>query len=369
MKAYVLYACAVSFMFGQIMAQGSDFVAADTGLLSEVSQMVFSDEVVSHLDEAEGVQPVNEPYRLQCGDRLYMLIYSNETTKRTVLVDPSGNVNYLLAKNVPARGRTIAELRADLTERMATYYRNPLMMISLINVQGDTYSILGEVREPGYKRLLGTPTVLSALCEAKGFNTRLYRDVTVDQADLEKSFMVRNRQFVPIDFVKLVEEGDVSQDIPLKNNDYIYIMPKGLKKIFVLGEVTAPTVFEVVHDTTLAMAISEAGGVTTSASSRVVVIRGSLTYPIRFMVDINRIMKGKAIDFPLEPGDIVYVPPMKFSVLKEIVKMGIANFVSIVASAAGIATYISIQPAASGAAAAAFESVAASNLITPISVP
>jgi len=132
-------------------------------------------------------------------------------------------------------------------------------MISLVACQGDYYSILGEVKEPGYKRIEGNPTVLSALCEAKGFTTRLYRDQTVDQSDLSRSFMVREGQFVPIDFVKLVEEGDISQDIALKNGDYIYINQSGLNRIYVLGEVNSPTTFEFLHTSTLAQAITEAG--------------------------------------------------------------------------------------------------------------
>ena len=320
---------------------------------------------VGHVHSVVAQSSELPPYRLQCSDRLYIVVYGDISSKRNVLVDPSGNVNYLFAKNIPARGRTIGELREDLTQRMATYYRDPLLMISLVDCLGEFYSIIGEVREPGYKKIEGNPTVLTAICEAKGFTTRLFRDQTVDQADLEKSFMVRDGEYVPIDFLSLIEEGNTSQDLRLRKGDYIYIASTGLKKVYILGEVTNPVVVEFLNGMTLSQAISECGGVTTSASSRVAVIRGSLTLPIRFLVDINRIMKGKAMDFSLEPGDIVYVPPMKFSVLKEIVKMGIANFVSVVAAAAGAATYVSIQPGALGDAAAAVIDAAASNAVTP----
>jgi protein involved in polysaccharide export with SLBB domain len=296
------------------------------------------------------VPPEGEPYRLQSGDRLYILIYTQPSSKRSVLVDPSGNINYLFAKNIPARGRTIASIKEELTHLMSSYFRDPLLLVSLVESTGDYYAIMGEVREPGYKRIVGAPTLLSAICEAKGFTTRYFREQTVDQSDLEKSFMVRNGEYLPIDFVGLVEEGDISQDVLLKSGDYIYISPTELRKVFVLGEVNSPTVVEFLESMTLSQAITEGGGLTSSASSRVAVIRGSLSLPIRFLVDINRIIKGKAIDFSLEPGDIIYVPPMKFAVLKEIVKMGIANFVSIVASSAGAAAYVSIQPAAAGVA-------------------
>lgn len=306
------------------------------------------------------------PYRLQCGDRLYVMVYGDLSTRRLVLVDPSGNVNYLFAKNIPAKGQTISALRDKLTHKMATYYKDPILMITLVTCLGESYAILGEVREPGYKKLEGNPTLLSALCEAKGFTTRLFRNQTVDQADLEKSFLARDGEYVPVDFTALVQHGDITQDVRLKGGDYIYVAASGLKKIYVLGEVSSPAVIEYLYGTTLAQAITEAGGVTTSASSRVAVIRGSLAYPVRFLIDVNRILKGKALDFPLEPGDIVYVPPMKFSVLKEIVKSGIANFVSIVSSAAGAATFVSIQPAASGVATQAVIDTAATNLITPV---
>lgn len=288
------------------------------------------------------------PYRLQCGDILLINIYTQDNVKRNVLVDSSGNINYLFAKNVRARGRTIAEIREDLTQQMATYYKNPLLMITLVNCLGDFYSIMGEVREPGYKKLIGTPTLLTAFCDARGFTTRLFRDQTIDQADLGKTFLIRDGEYVPIDFEKLIIHGDASQDIKLKPNDYIYVFPKNINKIFVMGEVVNPVTVEFLYSMTLAQAIAEAGGITTSASSRVAVIRGSLSLPIKFLIDINRILKGKAMDFPLEPGDIVYVPPMKFVILKEIIRGGIATFVSTVSSIAGVAAYDSINPAAIG---------------------
>jgi hypothetical protein len=99
---------------------------------------------------------------------------------------------------------------------------------------------------------------------------------------------------------------------------------------------------------TLGQAIAEAGGTTLKASSRAVVIRGSLDCPTAYYIDLNRIEKAFACDFVLAPGDIVYVPPFRFWRLKEIIQNGISAFVGIVASNGGSTTFLDITPAARG---------------------
>jgi len=83
-------------------------------------------------------------------------------------------------------------------------------MISLVACQGDYYSILGEVKEPGYKRIEGNPTVLSALCEAKGFTTRLYRDQTLINPTCQDPSCARGA-ICPYRFCQACRRGDISR--------------------------------------------------------------------------------------------------------------------------------------------------------------
>lgn len=290
----------------------------------------------------------DEPYRLMVGDAFHISVYGEPTTKREIAVGPTGDISYLMVRSVRAVGKTIPEFRNGLTEQLKTYYRNPLVSITALNFTGDHYTISGEVRIPGKKLLLGEATVLTALSEAGGFTNRLYRNQTIDLVDLNHSFLVSRGKYVPISFERLVLYGDMSQDVKLHSGDYIYMANYVMPKVYVLGEVTRNLTISYLDTISLAEALAEAGGVTLRASSRVYVIRGSLDTPITFYIDINRILKARACNFWLEPGDIVYVPAMKFTHLKEIIQGGIATFISVLGSVAGSNVFLEITPKAKG---------------------
>lgn len=291
-------------------------------------------------DELESL----ESYKLKIGDELQLSLYGEPDSVRRVTINWEGKISYINAHEIEVRGKTIAELRSLLQEKLSSYYREPTLLIMPMLFGSEFYTIMGEVRNPGLKRFVGIPTILTALCEGGGFTMRIFRNQTIDQTDLNHSFLSRKGTYIPVDFNALLNEGDMSQDRPLKPGDYVYMAAKTIPRVYVLGEVNAPSTVTFFDSISLAESIAEAGGTTRFASSRVAVIRGSLYCPERYLIDFNRIVKGNAIDFPLEAGDIVYVPSMQYTTLKEVVRAGIASFVSIVFSSAGTNAFIAIQP-------------------------
>lgn len=285
-------------------------------------------------------------YRLKYGDILGIDVYGEANTKREVRVGPDGTINYLFVNTLPAVGRTIPEVRNDLTAQLKTFYRYPLLNIVLNHFGWDYYTVIGQITAPGIYPVYPQSTILSALCAAHGFSTRLFRDQTVDMVDLDRSFLAHDGEYIRIDFEALLKEGDLSWNFPLHGGDYLFFANRAFNRVFVLGEVRAPNSVEYLTGITLTQAIAGSGGITERASSRIVVIRGSLAYPRWFYIDSNLIFKGCAPDFPLMPNDIVYVPPFQFVTLREIVREGIASFVSIVANVAGTNAFLEMTPAA-----------------------
>ena len=70
--------------------------------------------------------------------------------------------------------------------------------------------------------------------------------------------------------------------------------------------------------------------------SHVAIVRGSLTEPQVTIVDYGAIIKGKAPDVRLEPGDIVFVPNSPYTTLKRYVNLILNTFTSTVAANEGI---------------------------------
>jgi hypothetical protein len=70
--------------------------------------------------------------------------------------------------------------------------------------------------------------------------------------------------------------------------------------------------------------------------SHITILRGSLVAPQVTIVDFQAIVKGKAQDVRLEPGDIIYVPNSLFTNVKRYLNMAVTSFVSTVAANEGL---------------------------------
>ena len=114
---------------------------------------------------------------------------------------------------------------------------------------------------------------------------------------------------LPVDFEKLLREGDLSQNIYLQPDDFVYLPSTGIQVVYVLGAVLQPRAISFSGRPTLISTIASAGGTIKDAYlSQVAIVRGSLAQPEMAMVDYHAIARGKGSDIELQPGDIVYVP-------------------------------------------------------------
>jgi protein involved in polysaccharide export with SLBB domain len=136
----------------------------------------------------------------------------------------------------------------------------------------------------------------------------------VELADLTNAFIARQGQVLPVDFVRLIRQGDMRFDVPLQAGDYISI-PSGLsKEVYIIGEVNKPALFAFREDMPMSRTVALAEGFTRDADlSRIHVIRGSLSNPRLIVTDFNKVISGRQQDVQLEPGDVVYVPPTGLS--------------------------------------------------------
>ena len=88
------------------------------------------------------------------------------------------------------------------------------------------------------------------------------------------------------------------------------------QKIFVLGEVASPGIFQMDIPMTALEAILRAGGFTPDAKQKsVLLIRGDLKKPTLTSLDLKEVYTrgGLAKDISLEKGDILYVPRIRIA--------------------------------------------------------
>ena len=103
----------------------------------------------------------------------------------------------------------------------------------------------------------------------------------VELADLSHSFIVRDGKFrLPLDFEKLFQRGDLTQNIAIEPNDYIFFASSSANEVYVLGEVNNPGFMPYLPSASVLTAITARGGFTLKAfRGRVLVVRGSLKKP------------------------------------------------------------------------------------------
>jgi protein involved in polysaccharide export with SLBB domain len=243
------------------------------------------------------------------GDTLNLMLYGETDSARAeVPVGPDGRISFLQAHDIVAEGLTIDELRARLDQALAPYNSGARTIITPAAYRSKKYFVLGAVVTKGVFTLERPLTVIEALARAGGLETTMDNDRTYELADLTRSFMVRNNQRVPVDFERLFQQGDLSQNLPIEPNDYIYIASSDMNEVYVIGEVAAPGTVRFLPRTTVITAIATRGGFNDYAyKQRVLVVRGSLNHPQTFVVNTSSILSGKALDFKLQPKDIIYV--------------------------------------------------------------
>jgi protein involved in polysaccharide export with SLBB domain/capsular polysaccharide biosynthesis protein len=258
----------------------------------------------------------------------FSLFGSPELGQLSVPIGPDGRVGYLEAQDVMAAGLTVDELRAKMDSQLAKYRRSPHTIITPVAFNSKKYFVLGSVSRGGVFTLDRPTTIVEAIARAKGMETVLRDRDLVEVADLQRSFLARRGQLIRIDFERLFQRGDLSQNVQLEPNDYLYLPATELKQVYVVGEVGTPGAELYKPGLSVVAVIAEAGGFTQRAwKGKVLVVRGSLNQPQTFAVNVKDILAGNATGFALAPGDIVYVHHRPWIYAEDLLNLAASAFI------------------------------------------
>ena len=144
----------------------------------------------------------DEPYTLDSGDRLRVVVFGQDGLSNSYVIDVSGKITMPLVGPVSARGCTTTQLARAIAERLRNgYLREPHVAIEVETYR--PFFILGEVLAPGLYPYVPNMTVETAVAIAGGFTPRAYRyDFEVSRS----SMGVTSRQKVPL--IAPIRPGD-----------------------------------------------------------------------------------------------------------------------------------------------------------------
>jgi protein involved in polysaccharide export with SLBB domain/capsular polysaccharide biosynthesis protein len=280
------------------------------------------------------------------GDVLNFGLYgSPELARVEVAIGPDGRVSYLEAQDVVATGLTIDELRTKIDDALGKYRRAPRTMLTPVAFKSKRYYVLGKVMTKGVYVLDRPLTVVEAIARAHGFENGLVDRNIIDLADLQRSFLMRGGKRYPLNFEKLFEQGDLSQNMAIEPGDYLYFAGADVREVYVVGEIRLPGPVTHTPDTTIVSAITARGGFTERAfKSRVLVVRGSFDDPELIAVNTADIIKARSQDFNLQPNDIIYVNSRPFIRVEELADLAATAFIqSLITSWVGMDVVKPIQ--------------------------
>jgi polysaccharide export outer membrane protein len=150
-------------------------------------------------------------------------------------------------------------------------------------------------------------------------------------ANLFKSYVVRENSLLPVDLCKLLKDGDMSQNVVMKGGDKVYIADPSASTLMVLGEVCKERVVDVPDGfMTLRKAIGEAGGILASGDkSYIQIIRGNIVHPKIYTLNWEHVIRLPSDSMLLIPGDIVYVAARPLSEWNRFVNDLLPTFIAL----------------------------------------
>jgi len=170
-------------------------------------------------------------YHIGVGDTLRIEVQKRSNfdallTLQDIPVSSMGTIFIPLLGDIQVKGMTERELRRELTKRLAAYFRQPLISITVTSSKSMRIFVLGSVKKPGiYPLDINTSmTVLEMILVAGGQNK---------DADLSRIVLMRKRSSAQqvkqpplgttVDIYALLRRAETRQNITLEPGDVIYV--------------------------------------------------------------------------------------------------------------------------------------------------
>lgn len=259
-------------------------------------------------------------YRIGVGDQIQVTIWEHPqltnpggTTQNLDsagrLVRDDGTLFYPYAGAVEAAGKTVDELRRDLTTKLSRFLSSPQVDVSVARANSQRVSFSGAFTNKAPISISNVPISLS---EALGRAA-----VESEKADFSNLTLTRDGQVYALDLDKLTQMGAPLAEVYLKAGDAIHLPYNDQKKIYLMGELRAPKSLTYRTSTiSLADAIGQGGSniQTTTKASAVYVIRNTsadptiVTQASVYQMNLNDPLALVMSDrFQLKAGDVVYI--------------------------------------------------------------
>jgi polysaccharide export outer membrane protein len=247
--------------------------------------------------------PVGQDYIIGAEDVLDIQVWGSNDLNQTVFVRPDGKLSLPLVGEIAVAGKTVQQLQDHLLAVYDKTVKGAVVTVIVKEIRSRPVYFVGAFSKPGVMQLTGSMTLLQAVALVGG---------VTPEADGQRGFLLRGTRKVPIDFNRLGQQGDRTQNPTLEPGDSV-VVPLA-EAVYVSGEVKKPGAIKYAAELTLMQALTQAGGLTPlAAGGRVDILRGGEKKE-RIRVDVDRVMRSPDSnrDVRLQPNDLISVPQRRF---------------------------------------------------------
>ncbi|WP_338667653.1 polysaccharide biosynthesis/export family protein [Pseudodesulfovibrio methanolicus] len=217
-----------------------------------------------------------EDYVVGEGDTLSVHVWGEDELKSTVIVRPDGKMSMPGIDDIMAAGKTVPELKKEVTVQLSKLVKSPIVSISLLKSVNSRVFVVGGGVQPQVYDMPQRTTLLHVLASVG----------SLDAADLTKAYVYREGKKVMSDFSGLFSKGEFDKDIQLEPGDMIFLPVKYERNVFVIGAVNQPKAIFFHEGFTVLDALLQAGSFSKYADEdEVLIIRKDgdkkITIPVK----------------------------------------------------------------------------------------
>lgn len=159
-----------------------------------------------------------EKYLINPGDVLDISVWNEEALKREVRVLPDGSIGFPLAGAVAASGRSVEDLKKELTEKLTEYIAEPVVSIAVKAAEGNAVYVTGQVKAPGKFIMTEPMNVMQVLSLAGGLTPFAAQD---DIVILRKN--AKGAESIKFEYSDLEDGKRLNKNHVLKSGDVIVV--------------------------------------------------------------------------------------------------------------------------------------------------
>ena len=264
------------------------------------------------------------PYKIGIGDKLLIYVYGETERLSAVIafgkainpiyekyVRDDGTIFYPNAGILKAVGKTVEELRKDLTLKLSTVLKDPQIDVSITEYNSQKIIVSGVFESPGSYSIETVPKTLAQVVSTANPIQNNFSDY--ERGDLTSLKLTRDGSIYDIDYEYLSRNSQLLNNIYLKNGDVIHLSDSSLMNVFVLGEAQEPKTIRINRrNLPLSSVLGQAKGLDNaySKNSSVYIFRPSdaENQPRIFRIDMTSPSGYLLADkFEVHSRDIVYI--------------------------------------------------------------